>query len=69
MSDRNQHPTTTIVALARRRIDAPGVEEPRFPLKNVDDVRRRIADAVQAIRIAANTRQSHAIMTVISVIA
>jgi hypothetical protein len=46
MSDRKQDSTTTIVALAGRRIDSPGVEEPRFPLKNVDEVRRRIADAL-----------------------
>jgi hypothetical protein len=46
MPDRKKHATTSIVALAGRRIDSPAAEEPRFPLKNVDEVRRRIAQAL-----------------------
>jgi hypothetical protein len=33
----------TVIALAGRRIDAPGTEPPRFPLENVPLVRRRLA--------------------------
>jgi hypothetical protein len=32
-----------VIALAGRRIDAPGTDPPRFPLKNVPIVRERIA--------------------------
>ena len=46
MADLKQYPSSTIVALAGRRIDAPDAKEPRFPLKNVNKVRRRIAEAL-----------------------
>jgi hypothetical protein len=49
MSD-SQHPNTTIVALAGRRIDVPGTENQRFPLRNVDKVRRRIAGALEKLQ-------------------
>src|SRR3954454_21697157 len=32
-----------VVALAGRRMDAPGTEPPRFPLENVPVVRQRLA--------------------------
>jgi hypothetical protein len=46
MNDGKQRPTSTIIALAGRRIDSPDAKEPRFPLKNVDKVRRRIAETL-----------------------
>jgi hypothetical protein len=44
MSD-GEHPTTSIIALAGRRIDASGTTPPRFPLSNVEEVRSRLAGA------------------------
>ena len=46
MSDLKQYPSNTIVALAGRRIDAPNAEELRFPLENVNTVRRRVAETL-----------------------
>ncbi len=37
-----------VIALAGRRIDAPDTDPPRFPLKNVSIVRRRLADLLSA---------------------
>jgi hypothetical protein len=37
-----------IVALAGRRIDAPGAPAPRFPLANVETVRRRVRDVLES---------------------
>jgi hypothetical protein len=34
----------SVIALAGRRIDAPGADPPRFPLERVSAVRRRLAD-------------------------
>ncbi len=39
----NQLPYHAVIALAGRRIDAPGTSPPRFPLLNVPIVRERIA--------------------------
>jgi hypothetical protein len=50
MSDLKQYPSNTMVALAGRRIDAPDAKEPRFPLKNVNEVRRRIAEALKDLQ-------------------
>jgi len=50
MSDLKQCPSNTVVALAGRRIDAPNAEEPRFPLKNVNKVRRRIAESLSDLK-------------------
>jgi hypothetical protein len=44
MSD-GDHPTTSIIALAGRRIDVPGTTPPRFPLSQVEEVRSRLAGA------------------------
>jgi hypothetical protein len=48
-----QYPTTTIVALAGRRVDPEHAKVPRFPPENVDDVRRRIADALDQLQATA----------------
>jgi hypothetical protein len=37
-----------IIALAGRRVDAPGTKRPRFPLQNVDLVRMRIRAMLEA---------------------
>lgn len=42
MSD-GEYPTTSIIALAGRRIDAPGTKPMRFPLSNIEEVRLRLA--------------------------
>jgi hypothetical protein len=40
-----EHATTSIIALAGRRIDAPDTTPPRFPLSKVEEVRSRLAGA------------------------
>ena len=35
--------STTVIALAGRRVDAPGVHPPRFPVEDVELVRSRLA--------------------------
>jgi hypothetical protein len=50
MSDLKQYPSDTIVALAGRRIDAADAKEPRFPLKNVNKVRRRVAETLRDLQ-------------------
>ena len=42
-----------VVALAGRRVDAPGTEPPRFPLENVPVVRERLAELLTRERAAA----------------
>jgi hypothetical protein len=37
-----------IIALAGRRVDAPGAKPPRFPLQNVDLVRMRVRVMLEA---------------------
>jgi hypothetical protein len=42
-----------VVALAGRRIDAPGAQPPRFPLESVDVVGERVAKALRHFNAAA----------------
>jgi hypothetical protein len=48
MAEAKQVPYHAVVALAGRRIDAPETDRPRFPLKNVPIVRRRLAALLSA---------------------
>jgi len=52
MSDANQASGGTVVALAGRRIDAPGADPPRFPPERVPAVRQRLVDMLAAERAA-----------------
>ncbi len=52
MSD-GEHPTTSIIALAGRRIDAPGTTPPRFPLSKVEEVRSALAEAFARLHAVA----------------
>lgn len=53
MSDPLQPGDGAVVALAGRRVDAPGTEPPRFPPGNVPLVRQRLADLLARERAAA----------------
>jgi hypothetical protein len=53
MVGETESPGPAVVALAGRRIDAPGSSAPRFPLENVPLVRQRLADAFVAERAVA----------------
>jgi len=44
---------TAVVAVAGRRVDAPGADPARFPLENVPGVRHRIAECLEAEAAAA----------------
>ena len=44
---------TTVVALAGRRIDLPEALVPRFPLKNVQEVARRVYEALYEVHAVA----------------
>jgi hypothetical protein len=57
MNEEQRASASAIIALAGRRIDSATAESPRFPLKNVAEVRQRIAVAL---------RQLHAITLVCS---
>src|SRR5689334_9119389 len=48
MAETNPISDHAVIALAGRRIDAPGAEPPRFPLGNVPLVRRRLAALLSA---------------------
>jgi hypothetical protein len=52
MSDANQASGGAVVALAGRRIDAPGADPPRFPPERVPAVRQRLLDMLAAERTA-----------------
>ena len=52
MSDANQASGGTVVALAGRRIDAPGADPPRFPPERVPAVRQRLVDMLAAEQAA-----------------
>ena len=43
---RDEKGNNAVVALAGRRIDLPGAQVPRFPLKNVQEVGRRVCEAL-----------------------
>ena len=49
MSDAKQR--ISIVALAGRRIDAPGAAPPRFPVDNVEKVRSRLVEAFARLNV------------------
>lgn len=51
-TSRDSERTGVVIALAGRRVDAPGVQQPRFPTENVDRVKERI----QALFAARNAR-------------
>ena len=53
MPDPLQAGDGAVVALAGRRVDAPGTEPPRFPLENVPLVRNRMANLLAEERAAA----------------
>ncbi len=53
MPDPLQSVDGTVVALAGRRVDAPGTKPPRFPLGNVPLVRQRLAELLARERAAA----------------
>ncbi len=53
MSEREQKSAPAVVALAGRRIDASGAHPPRFPLGQVPEVSRRVADALHKAGAAA----------------
>ena len=53
MPDLPQPGDGAVVALAGRRVDAPGTEPPRFPLENVPVVRERLAELLARERAAA----------------
>ena len=44
---------TAVVALAGRRIDLPEAQVPRFPLENVQEVGRRICEALYEMHAVA----------------
>src|SRR5437879_1306075 len=48
MAETNQISYHAVIALGGRRIDAPDADPPRFPLKNVPIVRRRLAALLSA---------------------
>lgn len=48
-----EHSTTSIIALAGRRIDAPGTTPPRFPLSKVEEVRSRLEGAFAQLHAVA----------------
>jgi hypothetical protein len=50
MAECNQIPRASVVALAGRRIDRSGAQPPRFPLDRVQEVGRRVADALLNVR-------------------
>jgi hypothetical protein len=47
------HPSTSIIALAGRRIDAPGTTPPRFPLSKVEEVRSRLVGVFTRLQAVA----------------
>ncbi len=53
MPDQPQPGDGAVVALAGRRVDAPGTEPPRFPPGNVPLVRQRLADLLSQERAVA----------------